>query len=443
MPAHPDHALQHQHLRAPRLGPVRALGRRPRRGLHRLQCAQRRPWARWPRDVRAASLLAFLLTPMVAFLALVPAGSVAHALYDVIRAISAVFPFRPCPARPSTGAERFGPRPAPDPGPTSAVPGCRLPRARPRGARARDDRPRACAWRSSPAIRPTQPHGRGRSSCACGWPAASTRGPWDPVRDESFYTEAGQRLELDLDQRAWAAGNAYAFAVLDTSDDDRLIGRVALSTSCAARVERHGLDRRALRASSATRRAVRLALRFAFERQAAPGATGDHRNVRSVRVAKEKVGFRLEAAPWPLPEDQQRLGGPRRLALPGRTGSVCGTESPYGAVPSANPPAAPAPAGVRATWCARRASTPRLRPPAVRRGTGHVARADRGDAGQAIGSPSRLPSRRPARRRARHPGGAAVRHPGRQGRRGLGRVGRRGRRPARHARSRTPTPTCS
>jgi ABC-type transport system involved in cytochrome c biogenesis permease component len=47
------------------------------------------------RDVRAASLLAFLLTLPIAFLALVPAGAVAHALYDVIRAISALFPFRP------------------------------------------------------------------------------------------------------------------------------------------------------------------------------------------------------------------------------------------------------------------------------------------------------------------------------------------------------------
>jgi hypothetical protein len=47
------------------------------------------------RDVRAASLLAFLLTLPIAFLALVPAGTVAHALYDVIRAISALFPFRP------------------------------------------------------------------------------------------------------------------------------------------------------------------------------------------------------------------------------------------------------------------------------------------------------------------------------------------------------------
>jgi ABC-type multidrug transport system permease subunit len=47
------------------------------------------------RDVRAASLLAFLLTLPIAFLALVPAGTVAHELYDVIRAVSALFPFRP------------------------------------------------------------------------------------------------------------------------------------------------------------------------------------------------------------------------------------------------------------------------------------------------------------------------------------------------------------
>jgi ABC-type transport system involved in cytochrome c biogenesis permease component len=47
------------------------------------------------RDVRAASLLAFLLTLPIAFLALVPSGTVAHTLYDVIRAVSALFPFRP------------------------------------------------------------------------------------------------------------------------------------------------------------------------------------------------------------------------------------------------------------------------------------------------------------------------------------------------------------
>jgi ABC-type transport system involved in cytochrome c biogenesis permease component len=47
------------------------------------------------REVRAASLLAFLLSLPIAFLALVPSGSVAQSLFDVISAISAVFPFKP------------------------------------------------------------------------------------------------------------------------------------------------------------------------------------------------------------------------------------------------------------------------------------------------------------------------------------------------------------
>jgi ABC-2 type transport system permease protein len=47
------------------------------------------------REVRAASLLAFMLALPLAFLALVPSGAVSAALYDVIRAISALFPFRP------------------------------------------------------------------------------------------------------------------------------------------------------------------------------------------------------------------------------------------------------------------------------------------------------------------------------------------------------------
>ena len=47
------------------------------------------------REVRAASLLAFMLSLPLAFLALVPSGAVAPALYDVIRAISVAFPFRP------------------------------------------------------------------------------------------------------------------------------------------------------------------------------------------------------------------------------------------------------------------------------------------------------------------------------------------------------------
>ncbi len=46
------------------------------------------------REVRAASLLAFGLSLPLAFLALVPSGGVSPALYDVIRVISAVFPFK-------------------------------------------------------------------------------------------------------------------------------------------------------------------------------------------------------------------------------------------------------------------------------------------------------------------------------------------------------------
>ena len=47
------------------------------------------------REVRAASLLAFLLSLPIAFLALVPSGAVAPGLFDVIRAVSAAFPFDP------------------------------------------------------------------------------------------------------------------------------------------------------------------------------------------------------------------------------------------------------------------------------------------------------------------------------------------------------------
>ena len=47
------------------------------------------------REVRAASLLAFMLCLPLAFLALVPSGAVAPALYDVIRVVSALFPFKP------------------------------------------------------------------------------------------------------------------------------------------------------------------------------------------------------------------------------------------------------------------------------------------------------------------------------------------------------------
>ncbi len=47
------------------------------------------------REVRTASLLAFLLSLPLAFLALVPSGAVSSGLYGVIRVVSALFPFKP------------------------------------------------------------------------------------------------------------------------------------------------------------------------------------------------------------------------------------------------------------------------------------------------------------------------------------------------------------
>jgi ribosomal-protein-alanine N-acetyltransferase len=123
-------------------------------------------------------------------------------------------------------------------------------------------------------------------------------GPWDPARDESFYTAAGQRLELELDQRAWAAGSAFAFAILATDERDRIIGRVALANVVRGPWQNatlgYWIDRAAVGRGHASR-AVRLALEYGFDH------IGLHRvqpaiiprNIASKRVA-ERVGFRLE-----------------------------------------------------------------------------------------------------------------------------------------------------
>jgi ABC-2 family transporter protein len=47
------------------------------------------------REVRAVSLLAFMVTLPIAFLSLIPSGTVGPALYDVIKVIAALFPFKP------------------------------------------------------------------------------------------------------------------------------------------------------------------------------------------------------------------------------------------------------------------------------------------------------------------------------------------------------------
>ncbi len=47
------------------------------------------------REVRAASLLAFMVSLPVALLSLIPSGTVGSGLYDVIRLLTALFPFKP------------------------------------------------------------------------------------------------------------------------------------------------------------------------------------------------------------------------------------------------------------------------------------------------------------------------------------------------------------
>jgi ABC-type transport system involved in cytochrome c biogenesis permease component len=47
------------------------------------------------REVRAVSLLAFMVTLPIAFLSLIPAGTVGKGLFDAIKVITALFPFKP------------------------------------------------------------------------------------------------------------------------------------------------------------------------------------------------------------------------------------------------------------------------------------------------------------------------------------------------------------
>jgi [ribosomal protein S5]-alanine N-acetyltransferase len=121
---------------------------------------------------------------------------------------------------------------------------------------------------------------------------------WEPVREETFYTAAGQRLELELDVQAWSTGAAYPFAVLDRTAQDRLIGRVALSNVVRGAWQNANLgywiDAGSGGRGHATD-AVLLVLRFAFEHarlhRVQPAIIP--RNVASTRVA-QKAGFRLE-----------------------------------------------------------------------------------------------------------------------------------------------------
>jgi ABC-type multidrug transport system permease subunit len=61
------------------------------------------------REVRAVSLLAFMVTLPVAFLSLVPSGTVSGALYDAIRLLTAAFPFKPALEAMTAALDEAGP----------------------------------------------------------------------------------------------------------------------------------------------------------------------------------------------------------------------------------------------------------------------------------------------------------------------------------------------
>ena len=61
------------------------------------------------RDVRAVSLLAFMVSLPVALLSLVPSGAVGATLYDAIRLLTALFPFKPALEAMAAGLDSTGP----------------------------------------------------------------------------------------------------------------------------------------------------------------------------------------------------------------------------------------------------------------------------------------------------------------------------------------------
>lgn len=61
------------------------------------------------REVRAASLLAFMVSLPVAFLSLVPSGTVSPGLFDAIGVVTALFPFDPALRALEGALEEAGP----------------------------------------------------------------------------------------------------------------------------------------------------------------------------------------------------------------------------------------------------------------------------------------------------------------------------------------------
>ena len=122
-------------------------------------------------------------------------------------------------------------------------------------------------------------------------------GPWEPRRSDGFFTEAGQRAEIERDRQEWSADRTYAFAIIER-DSSIMRGRIALANVVRGAWENATLgyfvDEAAGGRGYATE-AVSLALDFAFGpcRLHRVQAAVMPKNARSRRVL-EKNGFRHE-----------------------------------------------------------------------------------------------------------------------------------------------------
>jgi ribosomal-protein-alanine N-acetyltransferase len=88
--------------------------------------------------------------------------------------------------------------------------------------------PRLEAREGATAIRPLEPGDAGELLALR---AASREhlAPWEPEREESYFTESAQRARLETNAAEWTDDRGYGFAVLDAADGGRMVGGVNLS----------------------------------------------------------------------------------------------------------------------------------------------------------------------------------------------------------------------
>jgi ribosomal-protein-alanine N-acetyltransferase len=119
--------------------------------------------------------------------------------------------------------------------------------------------------------------------------------PWEPRKDEAWYTLEGQRAALQRAEEFREAGRGYRFAIVA---GDRIAGAVGLNEVVRASFQNaylgYWVDGSSTGRGYATE-GVRLTVRFAFEEAGLHRvqAAVMPRNGASIRVL-EKVGFRRE-----------------------------------------------------------------------------------------------------------------------------------------------------